>query len=591
MRRELLSSFGPIATAALALMMALTARADVNIDEATFPDANFRNWLLRQSYGKDGIITNEEINGITRITVGNIGLTTLEGIKVFVALTYLSCSMNQLTMLDVSGCTALSTLECCHNQLKALDVSECTALSDLNCYDNQLKALDVSGCTTLSNLNCYDNQLEVLNVSRCTKLQRLSCYNNQLTELNVSECSALQYMACNNNLLTALDVSQCTELLTLLCNNNNIRSAAMDNLIAGLNDRNPINYPLYVYIQKEGYFRVYYQAADDEPADGNVCTREQVAQAKAKNWKVEYAYRSPNNPNIINFADYEGSDPEGEIDLVIDEKTFPDANFRAWLLAQDYGQDGLLTVEEILEITWMEISDRQIKSLEGIQIFTALKYLNCNQNQLTTLDVSGCTALNELLCSYNKLTSLDVSGCSSLKVLYCMHNQLTELDVSECTAMQRFACSNNQLATLDVSRCIALEELGCYQNQISGEAMDELVASLSDRSDEYYEGVFVVFREASIYDNASDHNICTKEQVKKAKAKNWIVYYFYPEYIDDVTWYKTAEYEGAEAESISGIEADDNMDAPLYDLAGRRLGNKPMKKGIYLRNGKKILYK
>ena len=40
--------------ATFAMMLPLVASADVEINETTFPDEGFRNWVLRQSYGQDG---------------------------------------------------------------------------------------------------------------------------------------------------------------------------------------------------------------------------------------------------------------------------------------------------------------------------------------------------------------------------------------------------------------------------------------------------------------------------------------------------------------------------------------------------------
>ena len=58
-------------------------------------------------------------------------------------------------------------------------------LSSLSCYDNQLTSLDVSGCTSLATLDCSSNQLTSVNVSGCTSLTTLKCYNNQLTDENL----------------------------------------------------------------------------------------------------------------------------------------------------------------------------------------------------------------------------------------------------------------------------------------------------------------------------------------------------------------------------------------------------------------------
>ena len=93
----------------------------------------------------------------------------------------LNCHNNQLTALNVQGCTALKTLECRSNQLTELNVQGLTALGTLHCNGNQLTALNVQGLTALQELNCAGNQLTALNVQGCTALQMLECYNNQLT--------------------------------------------------------------------------------------------------------------------------------------------------------------------------------------------------------------------------------------------------------------------------------------------------------------------------------------------------------------------------------------------------------------------------
>ena len=41
----------------------------------------------------------------------------------------LTCSLNSLTKLDLTGCTALESLDCSDNALTALDLSGCTALN------------------------------------------------------------------------------------------------------------------------------------------------------------------------------------------------------------------------------------------------------------------------------------------------------------------------------------------------------------------------------------------------------------------------------------------------------------------------------
>ena len=196
----------------------------IAINETNFPDDNFRSYLLAQSYGSDGVLSESEITGITAIDVSFKSINNLKGIECFRALTKLQCRDNQLTSLDVSKNTALKELYCYSNQLTSLDVSKNTALTDLECYLNQLTSLDVSNCTILTELSCHSNQLTSLNVSNCTALTSLSCSSNQLTSLNVSNCTALTYLYCGSNQLTSLDVSKNTALRTLKCESNQLSS-------------------------------------------------------------------------------------------------------------------------------------------------------------------------------------------------------------------------------------------------------------------------------------------------------------------------------------------------------------------------------
>ncbi len=161
---------------------------------------------------------------------------------------------------------------------------------------------------------------------------------------------------------------------------------------------------------------------------------------------------------------YEGSETDN---LDISEANFPDANFRAYLRSQTYGTDGVITTSEIDGITNIDVHEKGIKTLKGIEHLTELKHLYCYNNQITSIDVSANKALKTLSCSENQLTSLDVAENTLLETLETSNNQLTELNVSFNTALVTLECHDNQLTALDVSNCSALEKLNCSTNKIS----------------------------------------------------------------------------------------------------------------------------
>ena len=164
----------------------------------------------------------DECAAIDEISVSSEGITNLKGIEWFGKLSFLQCGSNQLTSMDVSGCTALKNLICYGNQLTSLDVSGCTALTVLHCSSNQLTSLDVSKCTALKDLDCGSNQLTSLDVSGCTALKNLYCSSNQLTSLDVSKCTALEFLECFSNKLMKLDVSKNVALYNLKCDSNQL---------------------------------------------------------------------------------------------------------------------------------------------------------------------------------------------------------------------------------------------------------------------------------------------------------------------------------------------------------------------------------
>ncbi len=279
----------------LMLLSAGTAWADVEINETNFPDENFRNWLLSRSYGRDGVLTDEEIAGVTEVFVPSKSIQSLKGIEFFTALTRLYCYGNQLTSLDVSKNIELTLLYCNNNQLTSLDVSKNIELTSLSCSDNQLTSLDVSKNTALEKLYCYGNQLTSLDVSGCTVLTRLDCYSNQLTSLDVSKNTALTELLCDNNQLTSLDVSKNTALTSLSCFMNQIKGAAMDALVASLRANNYDYGTMWV---------VYYEN------EQNVMTTTQVAAAKAKGWTPRYT------ENGADWYEYAGVDPSTGVNNV-----------------------------------------------------------------------------------------------------------------------------------------------------------------------------------------------------------------------------------------------------------------------------------
>ena len=148
---------------------------------------------------------------------------------------------------------------------------------------------------------------------------------------------------------------------------------------------------------------------------------------------------------------------------------FKDPNFLKALIAEnvDADGDGQISFDEAKAVKHLPIGNSDIKEMPEIRYFTALTDLYCENNQLTTLDVSNNTALELLYCQGNQMTDLDVSNNTALELLFCYGNQMTDLDVSNNTALTELHCYWNQLTDLDVSKNTALTQLYCDDNQLT----------------------------------------------------------------------------------------------------------------------------
>jgi hypothetical protein len=173
------------------------------------PNITFKNYLLNNPAINTNADSEIQITEATAfsdtINCSDMHITDLTGIEAFTSLTYLNCSSNDLTSLNVSSNTALLVLYCFYNLLTDLNVNTNTSLEELVCDNNLLTSLDVSANTSLNILRCSNNELTSLDVSGNTALTLLRCSNNQIGSLDISNNSNLFQLHCHINQLTSLN--------------------------------------------------------------------------------------------------------------------------------------------------------------------------------------------------------------------------------------------------------------------------------------------------------------------------------------------------------------------------------------------------
>jgi len=152
-----------------------------------------------------------------------------------------------------------------------------------------------------------------------------------------------------------------------------------------------------------------------------------------------------------------------------DPVNIPDDAFLNALIKEgvDTNGDGLISSAEAEVVLTLDVSRSGISDITGIESFVNLEELDCENNELTDLDISNITSLKCLYLWGNQLTSLDVSNIAGLLILRCSWNQLTSLDVSENYKLKELRCEGNQLTTLDISNNSSLIHLICNDNQLT----------------------------------------------------------------------------------------------------------------------------
>ena len=153
--------------------------------------------------------------------------------------------------------------------------------------------------------------------------------------------------------------------------------------------------------------------------------------------------------------------------IVVD---FPDPNLRKAVtnaIMNWYEPRNLVYDIDLKGITTLSCSSRAITNDSGLSALSDLTYLSCYNNQLASLNLTGCTNLSTLYCYNNLLSNLNLAGCASLGTLSCYSNLLPNLNLTGCTKLSWLSCWANQLTNLNVTGVAHLSDLDCSRNQLT----------------------------------------------------------------------------------------------------------------------------
>ena len=107
----------------------------------------------------------------------------------------------------------------------------------------------------------------------------------------------------------------------------------------------------------------------------------------------------------------------------------PDSIFKSYVLSKcDTNNDGNVQINEASLIDSLIIYNMGISDLTGMQYFSNLYWIQCDGNNISTLNTSNNPSLRFVVCVGNQITSIDVSNNPLLFYLDCRDNELSALD-------------------------------------------------------------------------------------------------------------------------------------------------------------------
>ncbi|CAM1354614.1 T9SS type A sorting domain-containing protein [Tenacibaculum insulae] len=272
-------------------------------------------------------------------------------------------------------------------------IEDFAALKDFNIGNSNVSTIDMSSNLALQSLQCNGNPLTSLNISQ----------NNALTLLRANQTSLSEIDASNNTALTSINVSNCPNLTQLNIQNGNNTNMSGGNFSA---NNNPNLF----------------------------CIQVDTAAYSTTNWTTIDAQTFFNTNSC-------------EVTYV------PDDGFEQKLI--DLGHDDVLnnyvTTSHVSNLTSIDLRFQNIVDMTGIEDFTALVTLQCQVNNITTIDISNNTNLRTVYCDRNNITTLDVSTLTDLQLLRAYDNNLAALDVSSNLLLDNLNVTNNPISNLNVS--------------------------------------------------------------------------------------------------------------------------------------------
>ena len=389
-----------------------------------FKDAAFAAYCIDHfDLDKNGEVSVKEAQAVQEITVSTEEIESLQDLLYFTGLQKLSCcgpeTGGRLTTLDLSYNPGLMALDCRRNQLTLLDVSANSLLSELDCTDNPLLRILLDPDQTIASLNKPEDTpliYKITGLSFPSEELVLSKDGQQTLSLSIDPAvadearilSGVEWKSSNDRVVSVSQTGVVTALAAGRCTitasyDGKTASCVITVVIPVTEIRlDPTAIQMHVGATKTIRATVQPINATDKTI---TWSSDNEAVATVSNRGIVSAVSTGSCTITATVGDMTATCQVEVSGVLLSSTYFPDPAFRNHISSRfDKNRDNVLSEEELAAITQIDLpasSVTTVKSMAGIGFFTALQYLDCSGNQLTSLDVSGNPALEALYCGNN----------------------------------------------------------------------------------------------------------------------------------------------------------------------------------------------
>ena len=401
---------------------------DVN-KELNTPDSEKISTIVGINYAKNLQKLNLDGNNLTDLNPSTFnGMTNLQ---------ILSLQGNKLKKLDsktFEGSANLQTLDLRNNQLTDIGFETFKGLTNLQklyLSYNQLTTLDpktFEGLANLQKLSLSKNELANLDSAifqGLINLRSLDIDNNQLTNLDIKTFEGLknlQSLRLEYNKLVNIDFLNGLNLTKTKCFSNQQIQLKMLEKVQEL----PIisNNPKFVKLNESDKYKI----------EGNKITLDDDYTGK----EIKIKFTTDDIGKEFGEKDkskgFSGTITIDTSEVSIEDK-IPDENLKQ-AIREKLGVSKI-TDKNILNLTYLDANNKDIKDLTGINYAQNLTGLILYNNKLTKLEpqtFKGLRKLDSLHLGKNQLNSIDPAvfkDLTNLHGLYLNDNQLTNIDFTK----------------------------------------------------------------------------------------------------------------------------------------------------------------